>query len=761
MNQFRSLVEGGGRRTSTVDSISRTSSLVASSADHENLKMSEEKVPHFTIIITRAAATTTTMSFYFDDDDADDDADDQAFLCINCGSTNFYADESGQLFCALCFSQSQTQQNEAELEYEEVQALVARNRGGNVIGVAYNRKSRTRHRQPMTAYDKARPLPNLEECLEGYTTVIQGCIEAVCDILELEHYQAKIVEKAVRDMWLAFLKAWQEGAEFYNRYHPEVRISLRDAFLRLPGLRSNVNRQLTHQAVERNKKKRKQGSDIVEDENEEDNVDEEVEEVVEEERNPKKKQKPKVKYKAIPVASLRSMLDMYMRKGPKEAALRLHPTMSMVASLLLTALSKLGVQAPHIAKWISTGKLPLLNAFKTIFDKDMQAKMDLISYHFRMDRVPTTEALEWQAKLLFVAAGREPRLITPASVPLLAARLVSDLKLENRILTTTLALLGHEPHHAVEEGEWLPVALEHLEDIKTRTHILAAIAVACKLNPASEIRKYRRDHDHAIPWNDDQVSFVQSPSAYIDFVYHHVLEGRAENSKVPPNFLKSDDKVKSDEVLETKETAQEGAVMTGERNPNQPSMKCLQKYHAWLMTLKHRKAVWADANGVGHYMVYKIATTLEHLHPHYQVLLETMSHVADVKAVSIHRVVLLLDQEILFLARPQDVSEMTKSGYKKTASLKKKAQKKNEKKKQEKEASQLEKEASEVVFPTTVHSSDIAANILAKNNRPDNDDNKSDAIDDDDDNDKSDTIDSSSSSSDSSDSDSDISQALF
>jgi hypothetical protein len=595
------------------------------------------------------------MSFYFDSDD-EGDVGDNSFVCPNCGSTQSYADDSGHLFCSLCFSQSQTQPNEAEFEYDEVQALVARGRGGQMMGVTYagGGRNRERHRTrlPMDSYDVSRPLPSLEECLQAYTAIIQACLESACTILELNHRQSDMVKNSVRQMWLAFLQSWQDGAEFYKKYHPEVRISLRDCFLSRTHHKSNVFRVLTNRAVERIKKEREDTSDSSSesssdrDSHTEGSSDDEGESSQASESDEKERAN---KSTTKAVATLSSMLDLYRRKGRMEAALRLSPSMSMVASLLLTRLCKLGVSAPHIAKWIGTGMIPLLNAYKMVLNDELQYKVEPIAHAFRMDRVPTTERIEFQANLLFIAASETPVLIPPVSVPLLTARLVSDLNLEPRILNVALALLGTKPHTITDE--WLPVALKKLHPIKSRAHILAAIAVACKLQPGLESQKYRWDHGGVVPWNDEQVSDVTNPLEYVAFVEAHILDGRpVANKRVHPDFLENSHSVTR--VHTKKRKRSDLPVMAGEPNPRQPSMKRLQKYHEWRVMLKKRKAIWADANGLEHYMVYRRHSKLEHLHPHYQVLLEVMSLVADVKAKAIHRIVCSLDREIHYLCRP-------------------------------------------------------------------------------------------------------------
>jgi REP element-mobilizing transposase RayT len=138
----------------------------------------------------------------------------------------------------------------------------------------------------------------------------------------------------------------------------------------------------------------------------------------------------------------------------------------------------------------------------------------------------------------------------------------------------------------------------------------------------------------------------------VDFVNTHVLAGRpAERDRDPPDFLLVNEQSMQ---FQSKRKRAPVPIMAGEPNPRQPYMKRLQKYHEWRARLKKRKATWADANGVTHFMVYALNSRHEHLHPHYQVLLETMSLVADVKASSIHSRVCILDREIHYLCRPWD-----------------------------------------------------------------------------------------------------------
>jgi hypothetical protein len=578
------------------------------------------------------------MSFYLDSDNDDDDNDNDIapkFTCPNCGSSNSYQDDAGNLYCSACFSQSQTQPNEADFDFEDLHAIAARNRSGQFISHQPGNQNHRKRciRKPLEMYDTSQPLPSLEECLSAYTTILRKSIKCVSEILGLNNSQSYTIEMAIRQVWLEYLKTWQEGSEFYQKYHPEMKFSLRDSFIFCPGFKSSIFKYFTNKIAEKIDKEKEEGSEgHVSSEDTDTHIASDKEAV----------QGKKMKFNAI----LSQMLKVYNRKGKLEAALYLRPRMSLIASLLLTALCKLGVAAPHIVKWISTGKIPLLNAYSVVLSEDEKLKMRLIPFSFRLNQLPSSKMVEYKAKLLMIVAGQKPQLVPPNSVPLLTARLVSDLHLEQRILVYALALLGKNP--PAQEDEWLPRPLEALQNVKSRVSVLAAIAVACKLTPGLEKRKYRWDHGADIPWNEDQIDFVRDPISYLQFVNKHILADRTEEeTKVKPCFLPNIDH--SDVLSEDEKSLTSKGIppiMAGLSNPNQPEMTRLQKYHEWRLQLRKRKAVWADANGVESYIVYPHHSKLSNLHPHYQILLETMALLADVKASNIHLMVCTLDREI-------------------------------------------------------------------------------------------------------------------
>lgn len=566
------------------------------------------------------------MSFYYNDDDESDNGGD-VFSCPNCGGTESYKDDAGNMFCGVCFSQSQTQLNEAEFDHEEMNAHIARGRRGQVLGLGYNKKERKRKRKPLAEYDQSRPLPSLEECLTGYTAVIQACLKSVSALLKLSKEHTDVVENSVRLTWISYLKSWQEGAEFYNQLHPDVRISMRDAFITTHQHRRMISRFLMNQAAEKVKKEETLDGDSDGD------SDDESEEAIQ----------PKQHGTRSAPATLSAMLTMYQRKSPKDAALRVYPNMQTIAALLLTTLCKLGVSAHHVTRWIANGEIPLLNAYKECLTPSLQYKLEMIQQTFRIARIPYNYVIEYKAKLLMVATGHEPQLVPPAAVPLLTTRLVTDdLHLGPQVLNIALALLGESPH---SKETWLPgaVALERFKRIDQKELVLAAIVVACRLCPGWELRNYTAPSGSLIPWSNGEVERMASLETYRHFVETQILDGRTTKNKVP-DFMMGEQKSEEPPV-DDKSTP--SIVLAGETNPNQPSMQRIQKHHEWNLRLKKRRATWADANGFESYVVYEnLHTKCHYTHPHYQVLLEFMAHTTDVSALTIHRHVMKLDLEI-------------------------------------------------------------------------------------------------------------------
>jgi hypothetical protein len=165
-----------------------------------------------------------------------------------------------------------------------------------------------------------------------------------------------------------------------------------------------------------------------------------------------------------------------------------------------------------------------------------------------------------------------------------------------------------------------------------------------------------------IPWNEDQAPLAAASSSmasYLEFVEQHVLDGRTPQVNIAgkalvPDFLKDIDEKSSDKKMAATKKPAPPILMADTKNPNLPAKRNSPKYQEFKLLLRKQKAVWADANGLGAYVVYNDPhARLQNCHVHYQLLLEVMGHTADVKADQIHAIVKQVDKEVLYRCRPE------------------------------------------------------------------------------------------------------------
>jgi hypothetical protein len=205
--------------------------------------------------------------------------------------------------------------------------------------------------------------------------------------------------------------------------------------------------------------------------------------------------------------------------GRKEAALMIQPSMTMVAGILWIAVAPLGVTGGHLREWIGNGSLPLLNAYYVVLPPKEQKLLKAVRGFFRSPNPPSMFALKKAVRTLHVACGYKPRkiivnkkgsrkrmetmssrdfspgrLMTPACVPIMTARLVADLGLSQFVLNYSLALMGQaiicnvaKSSNDDEDDEdfWLPrpLARARPDRLLDPARILGVMVVACKLLP--------------------------------------------------------------------------------------------------------------------------------------------------------------------------------------------------------------------------------------------------------------------------------------
>jgi hypothetical protein len=682
------------------------------------------------------------MSFYFDDEPQSQQGGDEGFVCATCGGTSAYPDSNtGALCCDSCFTQSQVLPD-TELEFEEVQALAARTSYGRVIGTSRRKKGAGTQtpKKNLEEFDTSKPFPNLVTCLHGMQQVMKHCIETLCDLVGLD--DSNDVEKTVQSLWMSYLRAWTDGAEFYGKLHPEIRFSFRDYFLPGPH-KAIILKHLSHRAACTVREEKEKSEDF-------------------QDREPSSTQEHDIpsdsnltRRHGHSIAPFResyhrhtSLMWLYWNRGKRgrlEAALMTTPSMRLVVCLLWLGISRAGVTLHHMLAWISNGALPLQNAFHHVLSEEEQKALAKVSTFFRMNKLPTVSGMENLVGTLVVAcglksfshlhgvpkkspdnavietsestneAGKRPAAnetvtrpdfsyITPDSVPLLTARLIEDLGFEKQILDRSFALMGILKK--APSNLWLPAPLQGArpEHLSTTPHVLAVIAAACKMTPGWETWVYPRPtgkeqinkvHDvnnsqedereikrrrtesiknRFVPHNEENFRLLSNGpmmEGYLDFLEDNILDGQEATFPKLLSLLETSNGKEDTDCTESEAVVRRQPVAKESRDPfgGQRIWK-RQKFHDWYLRLGMKRAKWADANGLGEYVIYTDPKTKriplpEPFHPQYGLLIEYMSHKANVKPSEIHAAVAVLDREVMWLARPQVAKKVRRTRDKK------------------------------------------------------------------------------------------------
>lgn len=143
-----------------------------------------------------------------------------------------------------------------------------------------------------------------------------------------------------------------------------------------------------------------------------------------------------------------------------EAALRAPPSMTLFVSILHRSLFHLraGVAASHIRHWILNGSLSYMNSYDKL-SPSLQARVQSIQRFFRPHLIPKVSHIEHFSELIWMASGLDtkinresPQKLERMAIrhkrgmvdngPLMAARFVEELGLNQRVLDLVFALMG-------------------------------------------------------------------------------------------------------------------------------------------------------------------------------------------------------------------------------------------------------------------------------------------------------------------------------
>lgn len=422
------------------------------------------------------------------------------------GTESYLDDTSGGLVCVDCFTQSQTMiaASQELIDYDESMALAGRVSGhlrSTTSTTTRNRSSRKRKR--LAELDQSTRLPDVEECILGMQRILKEATDIVAKKLIGKKGVRSVAMETTRTVWKAYMCSWMEGADYYGAIYPEVRFCFRDLFLST-FLRMKILRVLTHEAskkiraeigneqryvVETNKSmatskegfsppdvefvQRGNPSDDRVDGDDDDGMSRSVYSVT---------QTSKIQQSQAMSEDRGGMMNpigrMILRHqklagkktlGRKAVALCLSPSLPMVAAILCMAFAPFGITCANIQVWIEDGSLPLLNAFPLLTPQE-QKRLKRIKRFFHLNEPPSASQLGKLVTNIQIACGYEPktfllrkkgsekeeisqpikaqknqhlgRLLTPRSLPLALARIVSQLGLSQKVLDYSLTLMG-------------------------------------------------------------------------------------------------------------------------------------------------------------------------------------------------------------------------------------------------------------------------------------------------------------------------------
>jgi len=557
--------------------------------------------------------------------------------CDVCGSTEFYDDDDGGQFpvCANCNTQSQ-QQLSQELEYEDAVELGARRSFGGFVHAklpaaasAAEKKKRAEAqsqlwRKPFE--DNSVPLPDLVSCVRAFSTVLEGSVERIA---ELQNWNAcgdedgggddsnfdnqtririntNVVKTKVRNLWKSYVQSWGDGAEHYGTLHPQVRFSLRDAFITHPQHRAMIMNAVSYNAIQKEKQKGDAGvGDNGSTEKDRAITVKRASSAVSKKRKRKKGDtelnadgagaevdadhndaddgetgKPaKVRHRGL----MYQVVERHLSKGKqqlthREAALMLVPSMNAAAAFLYLAIFQYGVVTSYqLCEWIATGHVPLTNAFSALLSSEQQRKLSPIQYFFKMDTaIPKPPDLEKLATQLAIACRMKnsPLLVRPIkprrrtgveqstvryvnerTAPIVAAQVVADLGLGQAALDRSLALMGYiEPRGDFPK----PLPKADPKTLSRLMDIVSVVTIACFSDPGWKNWTYhlRRSHlqrtklDRFVPTNEEHfklLGYGPMLEGYLCFTQETVLD--EQNSVMADVLSKASGTYENDEGL--------------------------------------------------------------------------------------------------------------------------------------------------------------------------------------------------------------------
>lgn len=391
------------------------------------------------------------MSFYLDDYPEED----QAELCPHCSGRDFYPDPvSGALTCSSCFTQSQSQHEEIDIDEGLGLAAMAGKRsktasfqrGGGGGGGTGGKAARD-----LSEYDTSRRLPDAESCCLTFQWLLMDasrCVMKLAGISERrtdeyntaynhgEDWDRSIFERTVKRIWFAYLHTWTKAARHYSEKYPEMRVSFRDLFLSEPRrsliirhLSITIGKRIEEEMILEMQMKLRSGKADSADNNQTDvdsesrgksrSVSSSKSSNTPPTGNSTKKERKRLLIVSIPKLCSQVFKSQLLRERHRlpngcyegldsyKAVLCIQPSLTLLLSILQLALMhlKTGYAAYHLTSWVANGSLPhALNGY-ALLPAEMKDRVDMVKKFFIRSAVPPADAVDNLAFLLASSIG--------------------------------------------------------------------------------------------------------------------------------------------------------------------------------------------------------------------------------------------------------------------------------------------------------------------------------------------------------------------
>jgi hypothetical protein len=646
------------------------------------------------------------MSFYLDEYPEED----QTGICPHCSGRDFYPDPiSGTLTCSSCYTQSQSQHEEIDIdEGLGLAAMTGKRTKTSSAGVNGGRGGKVA--RDLSEYDASRKLPDAESCCLAFQWLLldaSKCVMALSEMSEQRpnYHDHSLLELTVKQIWFAYLETWTNAARYYSKKYPEMRVSFRDLFLSdirksviARHLSVTVGRRVEEEMIhEMQMKIRSEKGLAAKDDMSLSSTDANSESgrVSTKSYNYSSDNSTTKKRKHRPVLSIpklcsyvfnqHKMRERYRLPNgcfqihPFKAVLQIQPSLTLLLSILQLALLhlKTGYAAYQLTSWVANGSLPhALNGY-ALLPTELKERVNTVNKFFIRSFVPPADDVDELTFLLAASIGwfrdapsqdegigdrseqklrnaPQPNNLSDSlyNVPLLAARMVQDLGFGQQVLDNALTLMGlHQDSRASQtnpnasESNHVEISLSAASPKKLYTPLHVASVIIVACKLCCGWETWRISNLHCSSTN---TKFVPWNGSQINLLGN----GPILNGYI--GFLKSNalnGLECSDNVSQFFQTLNKNVSLQNERMPQGLASEHVQPSVApntLLAGALNPNDQSVDASNSSSTKKGKYYMSREPLHPSYSRLIEYVCYsIEETNPAMLHELVLILEDEMI------------------------------------------------------------------------------------------------------------------